>query len=217
MDVVRIQGMSWVSRHHHHFPRGELTYSWSGRKWEKYVITPNRRIRQGKRLDRPIHSKRYVQFRHSGCINCINKAASEWIESKTEYAYNPSSKLFNQPALAHSILSSLLTTNPTTLSSIKSKTQIGKYKPNTSISEICKAPKSAESVEILEGVLETLGQSDRPVLVAVDEVQALFSTSGVRTPDFRILESYDLSTPNLFLDYLTGKKSFVGPPYPFLE
>jgi hypothetical protein len=145
----------------------------------------------------------------------INKAASEWIESKTEYAYNPSTRLFNQPALAHSILSSLLTTNPTTLSSIKTKTQIGKYKSNTSISEICKSPKSPESVEILEGVLETLGQSDRPVLVAVDEVQALFSTSGVRTPDFRVLESYDLSTPNLFLDYLTGKKSFVCPPLPF--
>jgi len=140
--------------------------------------------------------------------------ASEWIESKTEYAYNPSTKLFNQPALAHSILSSLLTTNPTTLSSIKSKAQIGKYKPNTSISEICKAPKSAESVEILEGVLKTLEECERPVLVAVDEVQALFSTSGVRTPDFRILESYHLSTPNLFLDYLTGKKSFVCPPSP---
>jgi small subunit ribosomal protein S29 len=146
-----------------------------------------------------------------------DNVASEWIESKTEYAYNPSTKLFNQPALAHSILSSLLTANPTSLSSIKTKTQIGKYKSNTSISEICKAPKSAESVELLEGVLETLGQSDRPVLVAVDEVQALFSTSGVRTPDFRVLESYDLSTPNLFLDYLTGKKSFVCPPYPFLE
>jgi hypothetical protein len=153
--------------------------------------------------------------RHPAHIDCIDKAASEWIESKTEYAYNPSTKLFNQPALAHSILSSLLTTNPTTLSSIKTKTQIGKYKPNTSISEICKAPKSAESVEILEGVLKTLEESDRPVLVAVDEVQALFSTSGVRTPDFRVLESYDLSTPNLFLEYLTGKKSFVCPPLPF--
>ena len=139
--------------------------------------------------------------------------ASEWIESRTEYAYNSSTKLFNQPALAHSILSSLLTANPTTLSSIKTKTQIGKYKSNTSISELCKAAKSAESVETLEGVLETLAeQSERPVLVAVDEVQALFSTSGVRTPDFRILESYDLSTPNLFLHYLTGKKSFVCPP-----
>lgn len=76
--------------------------------------------------------------------------------------------------------------------------------------EICKAPKTPESVELLEGVLETLsGQSDYPVLIAIDEVQALFSTSGVRTPDYKILESYHLSTPNLFLNYLTGKKSFV--------
>ena len=207
MDLVKIQGMFLVCPTR--VPWRELMISRSGRKWEKYVAPSNSRIRQGKRLGRPIHSKRYVQ---SALIDCINKAASEWIESKTEYAYNPSTKLFNQPALAHSILSSLLTTNPSTLSSIKTKTQIGKYKSNTSISEICKSPKSPESVELLEGVLETLGQSDRPVLVAVDEVQALFSTSGVRTPDFRVLESYDLSTPNLFLDYLTGKKSFVRPP-----
>jgi len=61
--------------------------------------------------------------------------------------------------------------------------------------------------------LETLGkQSDVPVLIAVDEVQALFSTSGVRTPDYKILESYHLSTSKLILDYLTGKKALVSSP-----
>ena len=136
--------------------------------------------------------------------------ASEWIESKTEYAYNTFTKLFSQPALASSILTSLVTANPTSLSSIKSKSQIGKYKAGTSIAEICKQAKD-NTVETLEGVLATLAeQTEVPVLVAIDEVQALFSTSGLRTPDYRILESYDLSTPRLFLDYLTGKKTFVS-------
>ena len=96
------------------------------------------------------------------------------------------------------------------LSSIKSKSQIGKYKAGTSIAEICKQAKD-NTVETLEGVLATLAeQTEVPVLVAIDEVQALYSTSGLRTPDYRILESYDLSTPKIFLDYLTGKKTFVS-------
>jgi small subunit ribosomal protein S29 len=141
--------------------------------------------------------------------------ASEWIESKTEYAYNSNTKLFNQPALASSILSSLLATNPTTLKSIKSKSQIGKYKSNTSLAEICERAKSPDTVEALEGVLATLAeQTEFPVLIAIDEVQALFSTSGLRTPDYKVLESYHLSTPNLFLNYLTGKKTLVCPPPP---
>jgi small subunit ribosomal protein S29 len=137
--------------------------------------------------------------------------ASEWIESKTEYAYNSTTKLFSQPALSTSILNSLVTTNPNSLASIKSKTQIGKYKSGTSIAEICKQVKNDHSVEILEGVLATLAeQTQAPVLVAIDEVQALFSTSGLKTPDYRTLESYDLSIPRLFLDYLTGQKTFVS-------
>jgi hypothetical protein len=101
------------------------------------------------------------------------------------------------------------------LKSIKTKSQIGKYKSNTSLAEICEKAKSPDTVEALEGVLATLAeQTEFPVLIAIDEVQALFSTSGLRTPDYKILESYHLSTPNLFLNYLTGEKTLVCPPPP---
>jgi small subunit ribosomal protein S29 len=53
-------------------------------------------------------------------------------------------------------------------------------------------------------------QTEVPVLLAIDEVQALFSRSEVRTPDYKVLESYHLSTPKLALDFITGKKSFVS-------
>jgi hypothetical protein len=58
MDLVKIQGMFLVRPTH--FLGVELMNSWTGRERKEYVITPNRRIRQGKRLGRPIHSKRYV-------------------------------------------------------------------------------------------------------------------------------------------------------------
>jgi small subunit ribosomal protein S29 len=145
--------------------------------------------------------------------NKLTCTASEWIQSKSEYHYNSSTKSFNQSALSLSILESLLTINPQTLSSINSTTQISNFKSGTSLAEICRlASKSpaGDLVAILEGVLETLAkQTEVPVLMAIDEAQALFSTSGVRTPDYKILESYHLSTPKLTLDYITGKKSFV--------
>jgi small subunit ribosomal protein S29 len=156
-------------------------------------------------------------YNHQYSIQLMH-VASEWIESKSQYQYNSSSKSFTQPALASTILSSLLTINPTTLKSITTKSPLGSFKAGTSIAELCQSAKINEAVEVLEGVLETLGkQSQVPVLIAVDEVQALFATSGVRTPDYKILESYHLSTPKLILDYLTGKKALVSRRPLFLD
>jgi hypothetical protein len=47
-----------------------------------------------------------------------------------------------------------------------------------------------------------------PVLLAVDEAQALFMRSNYRSPQFDLLESYALSLPRLLLDYVSGRKSF---------
>jgi small subunit ribosomal protein S29 len=47
-----------------------------------------------------------------------------------------------------------------------------------------------------------------PVLLAIDEAQALFMRSDYRSPQFDYLESYALSLPRLLLDYVSGRKSF---------
>ena len=47
-------------------------------------------------------------------------------------------------------------------------------------------------------------------MIAIDEVQALFSKSEYLTPTGGAVESYHLSTPRLFLDYLMGKETLVG-------
>jgi hypothetical protein len=49
-----------------------------------------------------------------------------------------------------------------------------------------------------------------PVLFAIDEVNALFSKSVYRSPEYELLEAYHLSTPRLALDYLSGRKAFVS-------
>lgn len=140
-------------------------------------------------------------------------AAAEWIQSSSEYRYHAETKSFHQPALAASLLDTLLTVNRKALSGITAEKQIGTSAKGTALDEVCRAGvKSDQAVDVLVGVLDALGkQTQVPVLLAIDEVQALFSTSQVRTPDYSILESYHLSTPSLALEYLTGKKTFVRP------
>ena len=48
-----------------------------------------------------------------------------------------------------------------------------------------------------------------PVLLAVDEVQALYSKTEYRNQQFERIKSYHLSLPRLLMEYLSGKKSFV--------
>lgn len=48
-------------------------------------------------------------------------------------------------------------------------------------------------------------------MIAIDEIQALFSKSEYLTPTGGAVESYHLSTPRLFLDYLTGRETLVRP------
>jgi len=149
----------------------------------------------------------------------IDRIAAEWIKSNTEYHYHSPSLSFHQSTLASNLLSTLLSVNETHLQSIISTTQIGSSQSGTTLAEVCRAGiktstqtgATSTSVEVLEGVLGALAsQKEVPVLLAIDEIQALFCKSEVRTPDYKILESYHLSTPKLALDFLTGKKSFVS-------
>lgn len=48
-----------------------------------------------------------------------------------------------------------------------------------------------------------------PVLLAIDEVQALFADSGITDPQGRKVPSWGLSGPRLFLDYISGRRAFV--------
>lgn len=49
----------------------------------------------------------------------------------------------------------------------------------------------------------------RRVLIAIDDVQALFRQSAYRAPDYTLLQSYALSAPRLMLDFISGRKQLV--------
>ncbi|CED84315.1 Mitochondrial ribosome small subunit component, mediator of apoptosis DAP3 [Phaffia rhodozyma] len=67
------------------------------------------------------------------------------------------------------------------------------------------------SVQVLETVIEILSkQKEIPFLFALDCAQAYFGASEYKTPENHRLESYHLSVPRLFLDYISGRKDFTS-------
>lgn len=49
-----------------------------------------------------------------------------------------------------------------------------------------------------------------PVLLAIDDMQALFQTSHYRNPAFERVEAYHLSLPRLVLEYASGRSVLVS-------
>ncbi|KAJ9126563.1 hypothetical protein QFC24_001591 [Naganishia onofrii] len=145
------------------------------------------------------------------------------INSSSSFAYNTDRQLFIQPALSALLLQAIQTANKSVLSSIKlghdvtieSTSAVGgstSFAAGDGLDKLVAAGAKSEalSVPVLEKTLEVLGsQTEVNVLLAVDEVQALFMTSEYRTPDYTLLESYALSVPRLLLDYISGRKALA--------
>jgi small subunit ribosomal protein S29 len=49
-----------------------------------------------------------------------------------------------------------------------------------------------------------------PVLLAIDDLQALYCETAYRDPRFAPIKSYHLSMPRLLLEFICGRKSFVS-------
>ena len=51
--------------------------------------------------------------------------------------------------------------------------------------------------------------TSHPVLLAVDEFQALYGKTAYRDPHFVSIHSYHLSVPRLIMEYASGRRAFV--------
>ena len=59
--------------------------------------------------------------------------------------------------------------------------------------------------------------SSYPVLVAVDDFQALFCRTAYRDPHYKPIASYHLQVPRLLLEITSGRRSFVNKVLPFFD
>jgi len=52
-----------------------------------------------------------------------------------------------------------------------------------------------------------------PVLLAIDDLQALYGTSLYRDPEFHHIQALHLSMPRLILEYASGNSTLVSFPF----
>ncbi|CUA78127.1 hypothetical protein RSOLAG22IIIB_02745 [Rhizoctonia solani] len=136
-----------------------------------------------------------------------------WVDSTTPYAYDPRTKTFQQPELAAQILGQFIAANSTILSNIKipktvQNERLGTFSEGTPLSNLLSiGQKDQLATEVLGVTLGVLGgQTQYPVLLAIDDFQALFCMSRYRDPQYQLIFAHHLSLPRIILEYATGKR-----------
>ncbi|CAE6506017.1 unnamed protein product [Rhizoctonia solani] len=137
-----------------------------------------------------------------------------WVDSTTPYAYDPRTKTFQQPELAAQILGQFTAANSGILSKIQitkgiENERLGTFSKGAPLLDILNVGQKDQSLatEVLEVALEVLGGQDQyPVLLAIDDFQALFCMSRYRDPQYQLIFAHHLSLPRIILEYAVGKR-----------
>ncbi|KAL1405341.1 hypothetical protein Q8F55_008972 [Vanrija albida] len=153
----------------------------------------------------------------SGWLVLYVPRAEKWIDSTSQFAYDLPSQTFHQREISAGLLSKFLAVNRDRLATIPLPADLAfgehKFAAGSKLDELVSAGSKEDliAVPVLEAVLDILGKQTKfPVLAAVDDVHVLFATTKYRTPTYEPLESYNLSVPRLFLDYISGRKAFAN-------
>ncbi|EST05755.1 Ribosomal protein S23/S29, mitochondrial [Kalmanozyma brasiliensis GHG001] len=135
------------------------------------------------------------------------------VNSSTMYSYSAGHKAYLQPEATKALLEATLKVNGGALKGIKTTVAVdvdgSKVEAGTSLEALLKrgideAASASARQTILETLFTTLAtQTEVPVLIAVDDAQALFRTSLYKDPDFINLESFELGLPRALLTLLT--------------
>lgn len=139
--------------------------------------------------------------------------AIDWINSSTAYTYSPALQTYLQPDIATDLLKAMAQVNGGVLKRVKLHAPLvvdgaELFAQGTPLSELLKKVLAEHQSPVarqlaLELVWASLAQqTDVPVLVAVDDVQALFGATRYRDADFAALQAYEMAVPRAFLSLL---------------
>ncbi|KAG8896630.1 37S ribosomal protein S23 mitochondrial, partial [Tulasnella sp. 417] len=144
----------------------------------------------------------------------------DWVNATSPYGFDYRSQLFHQHALASDALAKMLKVNGSKITQLKLSKDVpvpgGKpgtlLTAGTSLETLAqygvKDPLLAPQTLVL--LMQELGkQTTYPVLLAVDDFQALYNKSVYRDPQFKPVSSYHLSMPRLILEYASGKRQLA--------
>ncbi|KAI0796114.1 mitochondrial ribosomal death-associated protein 3-domain-containing protein [Abortiporus biennis] len=142
--------------------------------------------------------------------------AATIVNSSTPHTYDARTRTYLQPKYSFQLLQRFLSVNESKLQNLKTSRE--------HVLERSTLPAGSPIIDLLSvglndqasapSVLSTLlselaSQESHPVLLAIDEIQALYCrTTMYRNPRFEAIKPYHLSLPRLLLEYTSGKRSF---------
>ncbi|KAJ6552780.1 mitochondrial ribosomal death-associated protein 3-domain-containing protein [Mycena capillaripes] len=141
--------------------------------------------------------------------------AQRLVDSSTPFVYSLATRTYLQPRASAQILSRLQRANAHILPQLSTRTAItlpdnaGNFPAGTPLPTLIEAGVTAEAIapHLLEAVMRELGeQEEYPVLIAIDDFQALAGRTLYRDPRFKMVRPHHLSVPRLLLEYAGGKK-----------
>ncbi|CAG8601177.1 9344_t:CDS:10 [Paraglomus occultum] len=117
-----------------------------------------------------------------------------------KYAYvQVSSDNYVQPTLIVKILKQVHSVN-------NDKFTVQDYKTIADLIDRSKSGPAAQTA--LEQMFDIIDKSSMPVLLAIDEINALYVTTEYTSPDHTLLEPGKLLLPRTLLEYISGRKKF---------
>lgn len=152
----------------------------------------------------------------TGWIVIYIPQAINLINSTTPYEYDLRTRTYIQPTFSYHTLQQLQTVNRDALLRLSTTKKLvferREVPSGTNLFDLVgvalKDPPSAPVV--LDALMTELStQTKHPVLLAVDEFQALFRRSAYRDPQFAPIRPYHLSIPRLILDFASGRRAFA--------
>ncbi|KAG8684321.1 37S ribosomal protein S23 mitochondrial [Ceratobasidium sp. 394] len=145
--------------------------------------------------------------------------AISWVDSTTPYAYDARTRTFQQPELALQTLGQFVEANAEILRSSDTKIatdiqneRLGNFSAGTPLSKLLDMGLKDQSLatEVLQVTLRVLSEQTKyPVLIAVDDFQALFCMSKYRDPQYELIFAHHLTLTRIILEYASGERILV--------
>ncbi|KAJ3826199.1 mitochondrial ribosomal death-associated protein 3-domain-containing protein [Lentinula raphanica] len=142
--------------------------------------------------------------------------AKTTVNSTTTHTYDLRTQTYLQPNFAQQTLRRILEVNSANLQTLTMREGLNyerrSFSSGTTLAQLVSAGSkdTAISSVVLETLLNELSrQSKTPVLLAVDDFQALYNEKTTyRDPHFSAIRPYHLAIPRLILEFASGKRSF---------
>ncbi|KAI0080230.1 hypothetical protein K474DRAFT_1658226 [Panus rudis PR-1116 ss-1] len=137
------------------------------------------------------------------------------LDSSTPYVYDPRTRTYVQPEFSYQLLMRFQTVNSSKLDEVKTSEEFpipekGSLPKGSSLNELVNLGLQDHLLapSVFAELLTELSKQDKyPVLLAIDDIQALYNrTTGYRNPRFEAIKPYHIHIPRLLLEFSSGKR-----------